>query len=161
MGRDVKSQTFSVFRNRRYKHLPEHLFCFVTRRWRGGFQVFFILYFSLIGNTFLMSTTSGIYSGNLLENNSWIWVSGSCAFSPSLPGVYSELSKAFSSIKMKPQSLAGLRFLSVPTGMCKCRFHYWLPAKKPSQGKNLYRLNLLPFITSFVPIPSPHNFLSF
>lgn len=153
-GSDVKSQTFSVFRNRRYKHLAEHLLYFVTRRWRGDFQASLILYFSLtvwryFSNAhYFWHVIVAASPGNQLMNLA-VW---KLSISPSLPAMYSELSKPFHPSKWSHRVWQGWGFSQFPLECANVDFiSGFLP--KPPQGK--IGIILICYLSLLPSYPSP------
>lgn len=156
-GRGLKSQTFSVFRNRRYEPFPEHLWSFVMRRWRGDFQVSLILYFSLVVWKYFPNVP--ILAGIVAAP--WQTAHGfGCLEAVHFTQCTASYLKPFHPPKWGHIAWQGWGFSQFPQECANVDFIAgFLP--RTSSGKNLYHLNLLPFITSFLSIPSPQNFLSF
>lgn len=143
VGGRLKSQAFSVFRNRRYKHLPGSicwvLFC--NWRWTGDFQVYFILYFSLILWKYVPNVHHIKYCWHVFMVVSW---------QTTQEFTYLEVVHFFKVFKSCTASCMmtypskwrdgiwqGWVFLSVPLRACKYRFYSWVPAKNLLMEKSV------------------------
>lgn len=90
------------------------------------------------------------YCWNILVIFSWqtAWIWKLCA--PSVFSSHVQLAIRWLLIHQKEATGFGRAGVcSVPTAVCKYRFLSWVSAESLLGGKNLYCLNLLPFLTSF------------